>query len=99
SSASFEDACLSWLNAMKGLVHSRGACRNLLEVDQYDLQNAPDQVSLQIASHLGMPERAEALSNYFVQHHVEASSTHDPKMRLRLADMDWKEDQKELFKR
>jgi hypothetical protein len=98
-SATFEDACFSWSNAMKGLLHARGACRNLLQIDQYDLQNDSEQVSLRIAEHLGVPERAGALSQYFSENRVEGSSTHDPKLRLRLADMNWPDNQKEQFKR
>ncbi len=97
--STFDDACLSWLNAMKGLSHARGGCKNLLEVDQFDFQNAAERVSLQIATHLGMPERADALSSYFLKNRVEGSSTHDPTKRLTLADMDWSPEQKEIFKR
>jgi hypothetical protein len=84
---------------MKGLLHAQKICHNLLVVDQYDFQNASEQVSLRIAQHLGAPERAAALSEYFSNHWVEHSSTHNPQLRLRLADTDWTDDQKGIFNR
>ena len=96
--SNFEDACLSWLNAMKGLVHARSGCRNLLEVDQYDFVNATDEVSRRIAEHLGLRDRAEALAKYLSAKRVEQSSALDPKAKPRLADTDWTDEQKSYFK-
>lgn len=96
--STFEGACLSWVNAMKGLVHARQGCRDLLEVDQYDFLNAPADVSNRIANHLNDLDRAEELANYFVNQRVEQSSVLDLKIRTRLADTNWSHDEKELFK-
>lgn len=95
--SSFEEACHSWLNAMKGLQHARGGCKNLLEVDQYDFLNAPNDACSRIANHLDAPDRAGPLAEYFASHEVERSSTHDPKRRLRLADTNWTAAEKETF--
>jgi hypothetical protein len=38
--SSFNHACRTWTHAMRGLLKARNRCRNLLEIDQYDLQNA-----------------------------------------------------------
>lgn len=96
--SNFDDACLSWLNAMKGLIHARGGCKNLLEVDQYEFVNAADDVSRRIAAHLGLPEQAQALAKYLSAKRVEQSSTLDPKLKPRLADTKWTEEQKVFFK-
>lgn len=96
--SNFEDACVTWKNAMQGLVHARAVCKNLLEVDQYDFLNAAPRIGRRIAAHLGAPDRAEAIAVYLTNERVEKSSTHDPKIRLRLADTDWSADQKEIFK-
>jgi len=96
--SSFNEACLSWVNAMKGLVHARQGCRHLLEVDQYEFLNAPEEVSRRIAIHLNAADRAEQLANYFANHRVEQSSVLGTKDRVRLADTNWSNDEKELFK-
>jgi hypothetical protein len=96
--SSFEEACLSWVNAMKGLLHARGICRNLLEVDQYEFLNVPEQVSERIARHLSALDRAGKLASYLLNHRVESSSTHDSGTRLRLADTNWSGADRELFK-
>lgn len=97
--ANFEDACITWRNSMEGLTHSRATCRNLLELDQYDYLNAPSGVGMQIARHLGASDRAEDIARYLLRHRIETTSTHDPKVRLRLADTDWSDAQKEIFRR
>jgi hypothetical protein len=96
--SSFDDACLNWVNAMKGLVHARQGCHHLLEVDQYDFLNAPEEVSQRIAIHLNAGDRAEELANYFANHRVEQSSVLGPKKRARLADTNWSDDERKLFK-
>jgi hypothetical protein len=96
--ASFAHACRSWSKAMAGLGRARSNCQNLLEIDQYDLQNDSDRVSHDIAAHLGTPDRAEALAAFFLNQRVQGSSTHDPKKRLRLDDTDWSPEDKEVFR-
>lgn len=95
--STFEQACGAWVNSMRALVHLRGLCRNLVEVDQYDFRNNPREVSLKIASHVGMPEKAENLAQYFSAHKVEVSSTHDARVRLRIADANWSKSEQEYF--
>src|SRR5215469_3232688 len=79
--SSFNEACLNWVTAMKGLLHARQGCRHLLEVDQYDFLNAPEEVSQQISTHLNAADRAEQLATYFANHRVEQSSALDSKVR------------------
>jgi hypothetical protein len=96
--SSFDEACHSWLNAMKGLVHARDGCKNLLEVDQFELSNNTREISQKIAAHLGAEARADRLADYLGSHQVERSSTHDSKNRLRLADTSWSVAEREKFR-
>ena len=95
--SNFEDACGSWLKSMEGLSRARKVCKNLLEVDQYDFVNATDDVAGRIAEHLGRPESAAPLAQYFVNTRVEQSSALDPKVKPRLADTQWTDEQKAVF--
>jgi hypothetical protein len=97
-SVTFETACDIWISAMTGLERIKPLCRNLLVVDQYDFLNATDRVSLDIAAHVGLPEKAEKLASFLRTQRVESSSIHDRSGRLRLADVPWSEQQKELFR-
>src|SRR5262249_27448072 len=97
--SSFDEACLSWVNTMKGLLHARQGCRHLLEVDQYEFLNARKEVSQRIAVHLDSPDRGEQLAMYFAEHRVEQSSVLDTKSRASLADTNWSDDEKEWFKK
>ncbi len=95
----FEAACRTWTHAMKGIIHARTTCLNLLEVDQFYFQNHTAEVSRNIADHLGEIDRAEDLSEYFKTRRVQHSSTHDPQRRLKLADTDWSTNEIKIFKR
>jgi Sulfotransferase family len=92
-------ACQSWSKAMRELRRADRNCRNLLIIDQYDLQNATEQVSQDIADHLGVPDKGKALAEFFITQRVQGSSTHDPKKRLQLADTGWPDKDKDLFKK
>lgn len=92
-------ACQSWTKAMRELRRAGRNCKNLLTIDQYDLQNATEKVSQDIANHLGLPEKGKALSEFFVSQRVQGSSTHDPKKRLRLDDTGWSNKDKDLFRK
>lgn len=94
----FESACEAWRSAMEGLTTIRPLCKNLLVVDQYDFFNATDRVASDIAAHVGFPEKAERFASFLRTQRVESSSIHDWSGRLRLADMPWSEQQKELFR-
>ncbi|MGJ4927602.1 sulfotransferase family protein [Bradyrhizobium sp. HKCCYLS2038] len=96
--STFEEACQSWLSAMQGLLHARQGCQNLLEVDQFDLLNNSVEVANKVASHLGFESRADRLSQYFLTHRVERSSTYDGSSKLRLADTSWSAADQEKFK-
>lgn len=97
--ASFENACKIWISAMRELRRIQPMCKNLLIVDQYDFSNAPDKVAAEIAHHLRLPEKTEVLAKYLANERVELSSTHDWRKRLRLEDVSWPDNQKELFRK
>jgi hypothetical protein len=97
--SSFNEACLNWVTAMKGLLHARQGCHHLLEVDQYDFLNASKEVAQRIAIHLNSPDHGEPLATYFANHRVEQSSVLDAKVRASLADTNWSDDEKEWFKK
>jgi len=92
-------ACQSWSKAMRELHRASRSCKNLLMIDQYDLQNATEKVSQDIADHLGLPDKGKPLSEFFLSQRVQGSSTHDPKKRLLLDDTDWPEKDKDLFRK
>lgn len=93
----FKDACAVWRNSMEGIKMSRALCKNVLEIDQYDLINDPVGTARKLSEHLGQPDFAERLGIFFATERVEKSSTHDPRHRLRLADVEWTDEQKEFF--
>lgn len=96
--SSFKGACTNWFRTMEYLLQARKHCQNLLEIDQYDLQNATEQVSQQLATHLQLPHMTEPLAKFFLSQRVQSSSTHDPKKRLKLQDMEWSPEEMKLFK-
>lgn len=91
-------ACQSWSKAMRELHRASNKCNNLLIIDQYDLQNAAEKVSRDIANHIGLPEQGEPLTKFFLTQRVQGSSTHDQKKRLRLNDTGWSDTDKDLFR-
>jgi hypothetical protein len=95
--SSFPDACATWANTMLGIRLARGQCRNLLEVDQFDIANDPHGTATRIVQHLGRPTFAGPLGAFFAAERVEKSSTHDWSGRLTLADVDWTTEQKRQF--
>jgi hypothetical protein len=96
--ASFEHACGIWAHSMDALLKVRSACKNLLVVDQFDFSNHSDRVAEEIANHIGVPEKTDALAQYLRNQRVEHSSAHDWRCRLRLDNTSWTDRQKDLFK-
>ena len=94
----FEQACLAWREAMSGILMARQCCRRIIEVDQFDMANAPFDTARRLSAWLDRPEAAEPLGRLFGSTRVEKSSTHDWSQRLRLADMDWSADEKNTFR-
>jgi hypothetical protein len=97
-SSRFETACDIWVSAMTGLERIRPLCKNLLVVDQFDFFNATDSVAIDISAHVGLPEKAIELGRYLKTQRVESSSAHDWSRRLRLDDLPWTEQQREVFR-
>ncbi len=95
--STFEEACAVWVNSMEGIKSARGFCKNVMEIDQYDVANHPYDTAKRIASHLARAECAEKLGQFLGHETVEKSSTHDPQRRLTLADMEWSAEQKNYF--
>jgi hypothetical protein len=96
-SASFEAACRAWAGSMDALLAVRTACPDLLELDQYDMTNAPDAIAREITDHLGIPEKKEALRAFFLENRTDQLSSHDWHRRLRMADTGWSEEERKLF--
>jgi hypothetical protein len=96
---SFEDACRAWSQCALASAQIRDAHPDILEIDQYDLTNAPEETALKIAEHLDRPEKAKELAMFFATRRVEKLSDHDWRRRLTLADVDWPEEAKETFRR
>jgi hypothetical protein len=95
--STIEPACNMWRSTMEGIDTIRPLCKNLLVVDQYDFCNAPHEVSLSLASHVGLPAKANALSRFLAGERVERSSTHDWTKRLRLTETSWDAEQRAVF--
>ncbi|HTW27224.1 MAG TPA: sulfotransferase [Acetobacteraceae bacterium] len=98
-SAGFSDACDAWAGAMESLLRIREQIRNGILVDQYDLTNAPRETAARIASHLGHPERSGDLAEFFSRRRTDQKSAHDWSRRLTLADVDWSEEERDIFTR
>ena len=92
----FEDVCEMWTQGMKELIKVRSECRNVIEVDQFDLASNPRAVAKVVATHLGKPEYAEALGEILADRKENNFSAH-PGQRATLDDVDWTEEQKEMF--
>jgi hypothetical protein len=96
-SAQFGEACVAWATAMNALLSSRESCPNLLEVDQFDLSNATEEVAGEIVNYLGVPERKPALAEFFRHKRTDQLSSHDWTRRLTIADCGWTGEERALF--
>ena len=93
----FEHACLSWLHCMEALVRVTAEHSTVLEIDQFDMANEPEQVATRIAAHLGRADQAEKLGDFLKTHQPERSSQHAWDSRLTLALKDWSDAEKRIF--
>jgi len=80
--AEFVNACRAWVDCMSAITLTRANCPGILEIDQYDLTNAPEATGKRIAEYVGLPDRAAALASFFSERRVEQSSEHDWRERL-----------------
>jgi hypothetical protein len=98
-SSSFETACHAWAGAMNALLAMREISPGILEVDQFDIANSPGMVAQQIADHLGMPERKNALTAFFRDKRTDQLSSHDWRQRLTTVDAGWTDEERGTFLR
>ena len=98
-SVDFETACREWVDCMKCVIRLRSSGLPVLELDQFDIANAPEATAARIADHLGQPERAAPLAAFFRGERVEKTSNHDWSRRLTVAEADWSAEQKAVFRR
>ena len=68
--ASFADACRAWSQCAAAAAQIRSAHPDILELDQYDLTNAPEETAQKIANYLGRPEKAQELGTFFATRRV-----------------------------
>jgi hypothetical protein len=95
----FETACREWVDCMKCVVRLRSNGAAVLELDQFDMTNAPQETAARIADHLGQPDRAAALASFLERERVEKTSSHDWRRRLTLAEVPWSAEEKAVFRR
>ncbi len=93
-----EAACHAWVDAMSGLLLARGQCRRMIEIDQFDMANAPAATGARLADFLGCPAQAEGFAAVFAQTRIERSSSHDWSRRQTLADTGWTAGEQAAFR-
>ena len=96
--ATFDDACKSWTACMNATTKVMEWVPQALVIDQHELTNSPAEVGKRIGEHVGRPEKAEEIANFFVNNRTEKSSSHDWSKRLTLADTTWSDEEKEHFR-
>jgi hypothetical protein len=94
---SFEGACIEWRGAMEGLLAARKNCSHVLEVDQFDISNRPEETARGIAEHLGCEQHAGALGLFFATQRIDQLSSHDWTARRTLDSVSWGPSELELF--
>ena len=95
--AEFVNACRSWVDCMGAIQATRKNCPGVLEIDQFDLTNAPAETGRRIAEYVGASDRAEALAKFFTERRVEQSSEHDWRERLTMEKAGWSEAERVQF--
>lgn len=96
-SASFENACLSWVHCMEALIGVTGEYPALLKIDQFDMATQPGETAARVAAYLGRDDQAARLADFLRTHQPERSSKHPPESRLMLEAMEWSDDEKRTF--
>jgi sulfotransferase family protein len=98
-STDFEASCNAWVHSMTALTRVRPSLSNFLEVDQFDIANAPQQVAKQIAQYLGVEEKTDPLAKFLLEHRTDQHSDHNWQRRLTLPNVSWSDEQKSTFTR
>ena len=96
-SSDFAAACQAWALSMSALLKARETNSNILEVDQFDMTNSPDQVAARVSNYLEMPKKRDALAAFLRDKRTDQLSSHDWRRRLTVADTDWSQDERALF--
>jgi hypothetical protein len=96
-STDFEAACQLWSSCMTAMGMVRPDLSDVLEIDQFDLTNSPEEVSKRMSAYLGSPKESAALARFFVERRTDQSSEHDWNSRLSLDEVSWTEKQKATF--
>jgi hypothetical protein len=96
-STDFEAACLLWSSCMTAANMVRPDLSDVLEIDQFDLTNSPQDISEQMSAYLGSPEKSESLARFFAEQRTDQLSEHDWRSRLSLTEAPWTENQKTAF--
>ena len=94
---SFPEACRGWANCMETAELLRSRPVDILELDQFELSNAPETAAKKITAYLGRPEKEAELTAFFNEQRVDKTSDHDWRRRMTLDDVDWTAEQKALF--
>jgi hypothetical protein len=96
-STDFEAACRLWSSCMTAADMVRPDLSDVLEIDQFDLTNSPQDISRKMSAYLGSSEKSEALANFFLERRTDQSSKHDWRNRLLLGGVSWTDEQKAAF--
>jgi hypothetical protein len=94
---SVADACRAWSASMEALRRVRLMSSDFLEIDQYDLANAPRAISSQIADYLLVTEKAADLADFIGANIIDRYSDHNWSERMRLSDVAWTDQEKQVF--
>lgn len=82
---------------MNALLRARESSSNMLEIDQFDMTNAPDELATRMTDYLGSSEKTQALADFLRGKRTDQLSSHDWRRRLTIADTDWNEDERAVF--
>jgi hypothetical protein len=94
---SFSDACRGWATCMEAAESLRARRLDLLELDQFELTNTPEESAARIAAFLACPDKEAELAAFFRDQRVDKTSDHDWTRRVTLDDVDWNKAQKVEF--
>jgi hypothetical protein len=96
-SVPFADACTIWDVAAKESIALRKLGLDVLELDQFDMTNKPEEVGEKLASYIGYPDKSAQMARFFAGKRTDQLSSHDWTRRTTLRDTDWSESDKRKF--
>jgi hypothetical protein len=95
--AGFEESCRAWAASMGAIREIQGIAQDVLELDQHDLANAPEDSAAQVAAYLGHSESMSELATYFETNRMDSVAEYKWGTQSRLADMRWTDQEKQMF--